>query len=137
MPGRCFPAAGASRAQEGQAITNDPFRRLRLQRGAAPADAGQGQPPPQTVATSSAYIEKPNAKPIAIQANAFVHLAPCPFCGLAGLEAEQPFPGELDWAVACSGCGMIGPPAASEAGALELWNRRIKTDGYIISQLGD
>ena len=87
------------------------------------------------MATSNAYVEKPDATPVAIEANGDAGLAPCPFCGLVGLEAEQPWPEQHDWCVTCSSCGCTGPPAETAPKAVSLWNKRMKTDGYVLSAL--
>lgn len=50
-------------------------------------------------------------------------LKPCPFCGgEAGVVANRPFP---DAYVQCGECDAEGPVSASEAAAVNAWNRRV------------
>jgi Lar family restriction alleviation protein len=49
-------------------------------------------------------------------------LKPCPFCGgEAGVVVHRPFP---DAYVQCGECDAEGPVSASEAAAVDAWNRR-------------
>jgi Lar family restriction alleviation protein len=51
------------------------------------------------------------------------NLKPCPFCGgEAGVVANRPFP---DAYVQCGECDAEGPVSASEAAAVNAWNRRV------------
>ena len=47
---------------------------------------------------------------------------PCPFCGYTDTEVQDVSP--LTHAVHCPECDAIGPPWATIAGAIELWNAR-------------
>lgn len=51
----------------------------------------------------------------------FSGLLACPFCGSHKLELST---GERFWLYECGSCECEGPPAASVATAIELWNAR-------------
>lgn len=47
----------------------------------------------------------------------------CPFCGGRGITAQSPIL-ERAWRVSCTACLAASSPHASEAEAIENWNRR-------------